>query len=173
MSTKPRKQSRPIYMAWRQLIDPETNGPRMALVAIDAVGQAQLKERRYRHGDRVRCELSQPRHYGNHKFAHKVGTLALRQLPGFELCDTAHDAVKKLQQDSGVCCDVTTTDIPGVGRIEFKQPQSIAFDKMSEEVFKGFVAGICEHIRATYWPSMTVEQIAEMIELQSADQLAA
>jgi len=42
------KQSRPIYMAWRQLIDPDTNGPLMALVAIDAVGQAQLEERRYR-----------------------------------------------------------------------------------------------------------------------------
>lgn len=158
------KQSRPIYMGWRRLVDPEY-GPRMALVAIDSVGRQQLEERAFRQGDRVRVEISQPRHYGNHKFAHKLGTLARNQLPGYELCPTAHDAVKKLQQESGVCCEVTITDVPGVGQLRSMKPKSIAYDSMDESEFKTFVQGICEHIRITHWPSMTAEQIEQMIEL--------
>lgn len=162
-----RKRPQPIYMGWRKLIDPETRMPRMALVVIDSVGRAQMEERGYRPGDRVRCELSQPRHYGNHKFAHKLGQLARNQLTGFEDCETAHDAVKKLQRDSGVCCDVTATEIPGIGTMNFRQPKSIAFDSMNEEEFRQvFVKGICEHLRDTYWPSLTVEQITEMIDGQ-------
>lgn len=178
MTTKPRKRTVPIYMGWRQLIDPMTNGPRMALVAIDAVGQAQLKERGYRVGDRVRCELKQPRHYGNHKFVHRVGTLARNQLNGYEDCISAHAAVKKLQENSGVCCDTTTSQVfddrgRPAGTVTTYMPRSISYDEMPEEEFKQFRDGICEYIRATHWPSITVEQIAKMIELQSADQMAA
>lgn len=164
-----RKRPQPIYMGWRRVIDPETRQPRLALVVIDSVGREQMEERGYRAGDRVRCELSQPRHYGNHKFAHKLGTLAIQQLTGFEHCKTAHHAVKKLQQESGVCCEVTSTEIPGIGAMQFRQPKSIAFDEMPEEEFmQVFVKGICEHLQQTYWPSLTVEQIAEMVNQEQA-----
>lgn len=160
-----RERSQPIYMGWRKMIDPETNAPRMALVIIDAVGRQQVEERGYRQGDRVRCEISQPRHLGNHKFVHKLGRLAIEQLTGFEGFASAHDAVKKLQRDSGVCCDETTTDIPDFGILISRKAKSIAFDKMPEEEFKQvFVKGICEHLRNTYWPSLAVEQVVAMVD---------
>lgn len=169
---KPKRKPQPVYMGWRSLIDPQTNQPRMALVAIDAVSAQQLKERGYRAGDRVRCEISQSRHYGNHKFVHLLGGLVRDQLTGFENCNSNHDAVKKLQQDSEICCDITMTHVPGIGQLRSVQARSISFDSMTEEEFRLFRTGICEHIRTTYWPSLTANQISEMIESTDGQQAA-
>ncbi|WP_414502941.1 hypothetical protein [Zymobacter sp. IVIA_5232.4 C2] len=55
----------------------------------------------------------------------------------------AHDALKKLQTDSGVECD-------------------IAFDRMDQGRFFQLMSELCTYIAKTYWPHCTEEQIEEM-----------
>ncbi|WP_414501280.1 hypothetical protein [Zymobacter sp. IVIA_12111.31 C1] len=74
----------------------------------------------------------------------------------------AHDALKKLQTDSGVECDITHTDVPGFGVLVSKQPRSIAFDRMDQGRFFQLMSELCTYIAKTYWPHCTEEQIEEM-----------
>lgn len=168
VTTKPRKQSKPIYMRWRRI-----NG-RLVAVAADAVAANEIEARGYREGDLVRAELTQPRHQPSHNHAHIVGNFAIQNLPGFERFGRDwHGALKQLQEDARACCEVTVIQIPGIGRVEFVKPKSIAYDSMDQPEFMGMVRAIYRHIAEKHYQSMTEDQIAALIELQSPAQMAA
>lgn len=168
MTAKPRKQSKPIYLRWRRI-----NG-RLVAVSADAVAANEIEARGYRDGDLVRAELTQPRHQPSHNHAHIVGNFAIQNLPGFEqFAGDWHAALKRLQEDARACCDVTVMQLPEIGRMEFVKARSMAFDKMDQAEFMGMMRTIYQHIADKHYQSMTAAQIAELIELQSADQMAA
>lgn len=161
-SPRPRA-SKPIYGRIRK------KAGRVWIDLADAAAYSMVDERNYADGDLIRLEITKPRDYGQLKRAHKIGTLARTQLPGFEALDS-HEAVKKLQVDSGMCCDVTRTDLCalglGYGVLESRQAKTIAFDKMDEAEFQALVKGICLHIHEKYWPAMHPLAIEQMMRLE-------
>ena len=76
----------------------------------------------------------------------------------------AHQAIKKIQADAGLECDVTHTDIPGLGVLVSKQPRSLSFESMEQGQFYEFTRAACRHIASTYWPHLTAEQVQEMAD---------
>ena len=136
---------------------------RGALVPADAHSQQRLRERGYRVGDVLAAELVKPRSPGFWRLAHRIGTLCVESIDAFQGL-TAHQAIKKLQFDAGIGCDITETEIPGLGTLVSRQPRSLAFESMEQGEFFELMQSLCRHIAETYWPHMTAEQVQEMAE---------
>ncbi len=136
---------------------------RGALVPADAFSQQRLREKGYRIGDVLAAELVKPRSPGFWRLAHRIGTLCVENIEAFHGLN-AHQAIKKIQVDSELECDITHTEIPGMGTLVSKTPRSLAFESMEQGAFYEFAKAACRHIAATYWPHLTAEAVQEMAE---------
>ena len=136
---------------------------RGALVPADAHSQQRLREKGYKVGDILAAELIKPRHPGFWRLAHRIGTLCVQNIDAFSSL-SPHQAIKKLQFDTGLWCDITETEIPGLGVLVSKQPRSLAFESLDQGEFYELMKGLCGHIAATYWPHLSAEAVQEMAE---------
>jgi hypothetical protein len=146
---KARRARRPIYLIVRKLVDPDTGEMVGALVPANAIDSRLLRERKFSVGREIRAEMKQPRAVWQHKLIHKIGFLMVDSVEGWEQL-TSHDAVKRLQRESGVCCEEMEMDIPGIGRLLVKQAESLAFDEMSQDRFEVLFDGVTEYIGKAY-----------------------
>lgn len=195
--TKPRRERR--HIMFRVESATLRNGELCkVLVARFATDRRLLKERGYRVGDELRAELSKPRILGQHRKAHLIGQLCVEQLEGFEREDS-HSAIKRLQRESGICCELQAIDaspvveailaaaqsllgaavtkmlravLPEIKTIEVSVPQSLAFDRMEQGQFEQFYRGLCGYICAEYWPHLTADEVAAMAELMDREPAA-
>ena len=168
---KPAKD-RPIYLRVARLMVPETGEIVGALIPDGDIDRRLMRERGYHLGQQVRATLAAPRNCRFHRLVHGLGGIVAGQVPGFEGM-TAHAAIKRLQTESGMYCDESAVDVPGVGALMIRQPQSIAFDSMDEGDFRRLWAGICAHLITRYWPGLTPEQIEHMVDLMPEQESAA
>ena len=136
---------------------------RGALVPADAHSQQRLREKGYKVGDILAAELIKPRHPGFWRLAHRIGALCAQNIDAFSSL-SPHQAIKKLQFDTGLWCDITETEIPGLGTLVSKQPRSLAFESLDQGEFYELMKGLCGHIAATYWPHLSAEAVQEMAE---------
>lgn len=194
---KPRRERR--HIMFRVESATLRSGVRCAvLVARFATDRRLLKERGYRVGDELRAELSKPRILGQHRKAHLIGQLCVEQLEGFER-ENSHSAIKRLQRESGVCCELQAIDaspvveailaaaqtllgaavtkmlravLPEIKTIEVSVPQSLAFDRMEQGEFEQFYRGLCGYVCAEYWPHLTADEVAAMAELMDREPAA-
>lgn len=194
---KPRRERR--HIMFRVESATLRSGVRCAvLVARFATDRRLLKERGYRVGDELRAELSKPRILGQHRKAHLIGQLCVEQLEGFER-ENSHSAIKRLQRESGICCELQAIDaspvveailaaaqtllgaavtkmlravLPEIKTIEVSVPQSLAFDRMEQGEFEQFYRGLCGYVCAEYWPHLTADEVAAMAELMDREPAA-
>ena len=136
---------------------------RGALVPADAHSQQRLREKGYRVGDILAAELIKPRHPGFWRLAHRIGALCAENIEAFHGLN-AHQAIKKIQVDAQLECDVTHTEIPGLGTLVSRTPRSLSFESMEQGQFFDLMKSLCRHIAETYWPHMTAEQVPAMAE---------
>lgn len=144
-----KRARRPIYLVVVKLIDPSTGELIGALVPAHEVDQRLLRERKFKVGREVRAELKQPREGWQHRLVHKIGQLMVDNVESWEQLGS-HDAVKRLQRESGTCCEEMEIDVPGVGRLMVKQAESLSFDEMEQDRFQVLFDGITEHIGRHY-----------------------
>jgi len=89
-----------------------------------------LRERKYHAGREVRAELKHPREGWQYRLIHKIGQLLVDNVEGWEQLE-GHDAVMRLQRESGVCCEEIEIDVPGVGRLMVSRPRACRSTKWS------------------------------------------
>lgn len=173
--TDPRRKARLInkrvYLRVRVLVDPKTGEETKALVPRFGCDRQLLADRGFKAGDTLRAEITKPRDLGQWRKAHLLAGLVRQHIPGFELL-TSHEAIKRLQLESGVACDEDSVTVPGVGTLLRKVPRSLAFDEMEETEFMRFFQSICHHMAQTYWPHMAREDVEQMIELMPPEPAA-
>jgi hypothetical protein len=99
-----KRPDRPVYLRAQRVVIPETGEERMALLAETEWDAAALKSRGIKRNVVVRAILQRPRNGWMHKVAHVMGGLAKENIEGFERLE-AHDALKQLQRESGICCE--------------------------------------------------------------------
>jgi hypothetical protein len=175
---KPAKPQKPLYFQTRRalLIDHKTGEVLQEQVSVLAPltqwDTRAMRDRGYKVGQTVRGRIERPRNPKFNGLAHALGALIADHCEGFEGMD-GHDALKKVQAESGVCCEQSTVELDltslGIGKIQapVTQPQSIAFDSMPEEDFAKLVHGICQYLREKYHgvpPNELVEIIAAVEE---------
>lgn len=144
-----KRARRPIYLTCMRLVDPATGVEYGAFVPSHPIDQRLAKERGYRVGHEYRAEIKQARAAWQHRLIHKIGQLMVDNVEGWEQLKS-HDAVKRLQRESGICCEELEVDIPSVGRLMVKQAESLAFDDMEQDRFEQLFDGITEHIGKEY-----------------------
>jgi len=135
-------------------------------VPADDRAKEALREKGLGMGELVHASIERPRNPRFMRKAHALGKLCRENIEGFESL-TDHQALKRLQYEAGVSCDVMTAKIPGAGMVEIRMPKSINFSDMDEDEFADLYNGIVQHLAAHYWPDMEpaeIERIAEIID---------
>lgn len=164
---KAKRKRQPVYFVVRRLVDPATGEEVGALVPQHEVDRQLMRERSYITGSALRAQLSKARNVKFHRLAHQLGVLIAENIDGYDGLG-GHEALKRMQAESGVACDETRTPVHGLGVLVSRRAQSLAFDEMDEGEFGRFFDGICRHIVAVHWPHMDPEAILEMTELMGA-----
>ena len=156
----------PVYLILRKLTDPVTGQPVAAFVPASDADKSILRERDYRFNTKIRAELKQPRNERFNRLVHGLGAVLASNLDRFA-GKQAHAAVKSLQTEALVYCEVEVFDLPGLGQLTRHVPQSLSFDSMSEEVFQDFWRQCCAYLVAKDWPTLTEERLTEMAEFEA------
>lgn len=150
---KAKRARRPVYGSWTRVVIPETGEERLAWVAAHPIDSRLLRERGWKRGVECRAEFKRSRNVKFHRLGHAIGNLLVENVEAFRDMD-GHDALKKVQADSGVCCDVEklVIDLGTFGRHEVDRniPRSLAFDEMEEDEFGKFFLGVTSYIADTY-----------------------
>ena len=144
-----KRASRPIYLQVTRLVDPRTGEEVGALVPSSLIDQRLLRERRFAVGKEIRAELKQSRNPAFHRLAHAIGNLLADNVEAFAGL-SGHEALKRVQMESGVCCEPMELDLGPLGKVTVKQPRSLAFDEMDEAGFLEFFDGITAYIGERY-----------------------
>ena len=130
----------------------------------DGRNQGRLREFGLGMGEIVHAKIERPRNPRFMRKAHALGRLCRENIEGFESL-TDHQALKRLQYESGVSCENMTAKLPGAGMVEIRVPKSINFSDMDDAEFADLYQGIAKHIATHYWPDMEPEQIERIAEL--------
>ncbi len=165
---KAKRARRPIYGVIERVAVLSTGEERLAIVAAHPIDRKLMAERGFRRGDNVRLEVKRPRNVKFHRLLHAVGQLMVDNVEGWETL-TSHDAVKRLQRESGVCCEEVEIDIPGMGKLLAKQAESLAFDEMLPERFEQLFEGITKHIGDHYAHVMLDDVRAEFWQMANGE----
>lgn len=171
-----KRASRPIYAICMRLVDPATGEEIGAFAPSNDIDRRLAKDRGYRVGHEYRLDIKASRNAAFHRLAHVIGHLLVDNVEAFRDLD-AHAALKKLQLDSGICCETVEMDaspvisalldaaeavlgagarrmlaaiLPEIRTIPVKVAQSLAFDSMEEEDFATFFKGITAWIGDHY-----------------------
>ena len=134
------------------------------------------KDRGYRVGHEYRLEIKASRNAAFHRLAHVLRHLLVDNVEAFRDLG-AHAALKQVQLESGICCEMVEMDaspvvkalldaaetmlgtgarkalsgvLPEIRTIPVKVAQSLAFDSMEEEDFAAFFKGITAWIGDHY-----------------------
>lgn len=105
-------------------------------------------------GEEVIAYLYQDRNYQQWAKAHGLGCALREHVEAFESCATAHAALKKLQRDGEIACEVETFDLGTLGKVTRSVPKSLAYDEMSEPEFQEVYGEMIKYVRDTYWGSL-------------------
>lgn len=182
-----KRARRPIYLVVAKLIDPNTGALVGALVPADDVDGRLMRDRKFRIGRKIRAELKQPREEWQHRLIHKIGHLMVDHVEGWEQLE-AHDAIKRLQLDANVCCEMVELDatpvisavldaceallgagarkvlagvLPEIRTIPVKRAESLSFDEMEQARFQELFDGLTEYIGRRYTHVMLDDVRAE------------
>lgn len=151
---KAKRASRPVYLVVRKLVDPDTGELIGALVPAHPIDARLMRDRKFHVNREVRAELKQRRNVKFHRLAHAVGQLLVEHVEGFESLDS-HGAFKRVQRECGACCEEMDMELPGIGKLTVKVPESIAFDEMPEDRFALLFEAVTRHIDTHYAAGLT------------------
>jgi len=154
------KSSRKKYKPERVLMRVVKGGMQPA----DGYTAMRLREKGYKIGDVLLATFTKPRNPKFHRMAHRFGKLCADNIDEFDGM-TAHSVIKRMQWEANIECDFMGVKMPGVGFVEIRVPRSLSFADMDEGTFTTVFRGLARHVAAEYWPDMTEEQIAEMVEV--------
>lgn len=174
---KAKRARRPIYGEFVAVVVLATGEERIAFVTQHPIDGRLMKERGWRRGDQARAEFKKARNAKFHRLAHALGHLLVDNVDGFESL-SAHDAIKRVQREAGVCCEQQEVDLGTirfgdlavpVGLVPATVARSLAFDEMEEDEFAEFFRGITNHIDKTYLAGLTDEVRAEYFLMVEGD----
>ncbi|MFZ3193716.1 MAG: hypothetical protein WA154_11005 [Moraxellaceae bacterium] len=191
MKKSTKRPSRPIYFTARKLVDPETGEMVGALVPSSDIDRHLMRQRGFKTGQEVRCDPKQPRNPKFNRLVHVLGQYLVEHVEGFENLD-CHGAIKRVQLEAGVACEVVEIDatpvvsailavadsllgaaaarmlaavLPDIKTVPVKQAASLSFDAMPEDKFRQVWDGVCRHVAEHYWPDLDQDVIEQMAGL--------
>jgi len=131
------------------------------LVPADGYAQTQLRNKKFKIGDVVRCDVRKLRNQKFNRLVHRIGQLVAENIEAFSGLD-AHTCIKRLQIEGRIACDEIGIMVQGYGMVIQFIPRSMSFDSMDESEYHDCAKRICRLIAERYWPNLEPLQIEEM-----------
>lgn len=131
---KAKLRSRDIRVTVMRVIIKDTGEEVGALVPDHPIDRRSMKERKFHVGKQLRATLRQDRNPAFWRKAHILGGWLADNVEAFQGLDM-HSALKRLQEKSGVGCEVEEFDIPGFGKGTRTIASSLNFDDLDEGEF--------------------------------------
>lgn len=174
--TAAKKRRRHFYMTVKRLIDPDTGALVGAFVPLNPVDLRTMRERKFATGKEYKIVATQSRNPKFYRLAHALGGFLADHVAGFEGLGQ-HDAIKRLQELSGIGCESVKYDLPGIGTIERKEAESLDFERMDETRFRelwcgaNYEAGWVGWLRLEKFPALPMGLRLDVEEMISKEPL--
>lgn len=160
---KPKRARQPIYMRVRMMVDPGTGEQLPAVVPSTLTDRAELRKRKFKLGEVVAMDFRRPRSPGFHRLVHRFGVLCAQNIDAFHGKD-GHDVIKRVQLEADIGCE--HVGIMWAGQpVEYRIPQSIAFDSLCEDEFRKLYRQFADYIGRTYMGGLSAEQVQQLVEV--------
>ena len=127
----------------------------------DRYAEAQLRNKKFKIGDVVRCDVRKLRNQKFNRLVHRIGQLVAANIEAFSGLD-AHTCIKRLQIEGRIACDEIGIMVQGYGMVIQFIPRSMSFESMDEAEYHDCAKRICRLIAERYWPNLEPLQIEEM-----------
>ena len=127
----------------------------------DRYAEAQLRNKKFKIGDVVRCDVRKLRNQKFNRLVHRIGQLVAENIEAFSGLD-AHTCIKRLQIEGRIACDEIGIMVQGYGMVIQFIPRSMSFESMDEAEYHDCAKRICRLIAERYWPNLEPLQIEEM-----------
>lgn len=177
-------EDRTVWMRWVRAVDPETGKPFMALRALPGDDADEVRERGYAEGQVVSAELRSNRNLLNFRQAHALAKFVRDNTEAFPEDMDSHDVLKRLQLDGDIECeeveeqvDLGVLDLGELGKVELgvrskrvRKPRSLAFGKMTQEVWKDVYGRLERYMVSNYFPDWTAKEKAEFDRIVQGNQ---
>lgn len=158
------------------------------LVPADGYAQTQLRNKKFKIGDVVRCDVRKLRNPKFNRLVHRIGQLCASNIEEFSGMD-AHRVIKRLQLEGNIYCDEIAIkpysllivdsvlkavkpilDLFGLqlsedGLLIVRIPVSLSFESLDEEEFHDAAKKICRLIAEKYWVDLSPEDIENMANI--------
>ena len=158
------------------------------LVPADNYAQEQLRSKKFKIGDVVRCDVRKLRNPRFNRLVHRIGQLCAANIEEFTGMDP-HKVIKRLQLEGNIYCDEIAVkpysilivdsilkavkpilDLFGLklsddGLLIIRIPISLSFESLDEEEFHDAAKQICRLIAEKYWGNLSPEDIENMANI--------
>lgn len=131
---------------------------------LDEATKERLRAKGYRMGDILSATLRKARNPQFHRLVFAIGRMVAENIEDFSGMDAYH-VIKRLMLESGIGVEYLQIKMPGIGLVEVREVRSISFDECEEGEFQEIARGLCRHIAAQYWSTLSPEQVREMAEI--------
>lgn len=128
-------RDRSISVTVRRVVIPETGESVGALVPDHPIDRRSMRERRFTVGKQLRASLRLDRNPQFYRLAHVLSGWLADNVEDFAGL-SQHDALKRLQERSGIGCESEEFDLPGIGKLTRTVAASLNFSDMDEGQFR-------------------------------------
>lgn len=141
---KRKLRDRDVRFTVARMVDPETGELIGCLRPTHPIDQRSMRERRFTVGKELRATLRQDRNPMFYRKAHVLSGWLADNVEAFAGL-SQHDALKKLQELSGIGCEAVEYDLPGIGKLTRTEAESLNFADMDEGRFNELWSGADGH----------------------------
>ncbi|TBW57486.1 hypothetical protein EZI54_07445 [Marinobacter halodurans] len=163
----------------------------------DEIDREKCRRARFTRNSIVEATIQTPRNPRLHRLAHRFGQLCCQHLPGFEALD-AHQAIKKLQRDSGVGCELSRIKGPAIlnaidramveqfglagenlmdqlepllksVEVDANIPISLSYSNIDNDEFRTIARGLAHYVSETYWPELSPDEVLSLTGIDPSD----
>lgn len=126
------------------------------------------RDRGMRVGSEFVAYVYEPRDSLQWRQAHALGGLLVANVDEFE-GKTNHWALKKIQADGGIACEVEKIDLGNLGIVTRTVPRSLAYGFMDNTKWVEVYRQMCAYIGRVYLGQIDAEAVEEMLRLMIAE----
>lgn len=141
---KRKLRDRDVRVTVARMIDPETGEMVGCLRPTHPIDSRSMRERRFTVGKELRATLRQDRNPMFYRKAHVLSGWLADNVEAFSGL-SQHDALKKLQELSGIGVESVEYDLLGIGKLTRTEAESLNFADMDEGRFNELWSGADGH----------------------------
>ena len=163
------RDERPVWGRFVKAVDVDTGEVFAAWRALDSGEAEKLREAGFTVGTEVTAQFDTGRNLLNFRQAHALAKFVRDNTEAFDPDLDSHAVLKRIQVDADIECDMADEEVfvEGLGWIPLKRrvPRSLAFDRMTQTVWREVFTRFKNYCITTYFPDWGRDEIHQFEEI--------